>query len=392
MSRIKARFEATYARRMPDPVFEGAQRYFLMMPVEAIAEGLPKDPNPRDQRIDRGIYKQVKESLLNDDGSLPNAFHLKNKGITLFASRVAHVEDDTYDVVFEEGDGTLDGGHTYEIINAARERIEDAIDAGADMRQHVLVQVYAGYPRTLVPELAGGLNTAVQVQEMSLAELRRDFDWIKEAIDDERMLSYIAFRENQRAPYDARDVIMALDVFNIGEWPNDGEEYPVRAFQSKAKVLDAYLKAPESYRRLAPIVRDILVLYETIAKEARHLHNGAGGKGGKLAFVETKTRGKFYFPFLDATDNARLTRGALLPMLGAFRWMVDEDDDGDFVWRTSFDDVLALWERVGAELMKATQATSEDLSRQPNLIGKSRNHWATLHSTVAKRHLMATAR
>lgn len=390
MSHFTARFEASFARRMPDPVFDGAQRYFMMMPVENVLDGLPKDPNPRQQRIDRGIYKDIKQSLLNELGTR-NTFHLKNKGITLYASKVDHIDGDTYDVVFEEGDGTLDGGHTYEIIRSARDRIEELLEDDADMHQHVLVQVYVGYPRELVPELAGGLNTAVQVQEMSLAELRDDFDWIKKAIGDTGFIEHIAFKENEVAPYDARDIVVALDVFNIELWPNAGEDYPVRAFQSKAKVLEAYLKNRESYQRLTPIVKDILVLYETISKEARHLHNAAGGKGGKLAFVDTKKRGKYDFPFLGVQDDARLTRGALLPMLGAFRWMVVADDDGNFVWRTSFDDVLALWREVGAELMKATQSTSDDLSKQPNLIGKSRNHWATLHSTVAKRQLMAMA-
>lgn len=390
MSQVTARFEASFARRMPDPVFDGAQRYFMMMPVEHIVDGLPKDPNPREQRIDRGIYKDVSQSLMNELGAA-NTFHLKNKGITLYASRVEHVDGDIYDVHFEDGDGTLDGGHTYEIIRAAHDQIEAAIDADADMRQHVLVQIYVGYPRALVPELAGGLNTAVQVQDMSLAELRDDFEWIKDAIADTNFLQYIAFKENEKKPYDARDIVVALDVFNIALWPNDGEEYPVRAFQSKAKVLETYLAKRATYERLTPIVKDVLVLYETISKEARHLHNAAGGKGGKLAFVDTKKNGKYDFPFLGVQDDARLTRGALLPMLGAFRWMVMEDDAGNFVWRTSFDDVLALWRAVGAELMKATQSTSDDLSKQPNLVGKSRNHWATLHSTVAKRQLMAQA-
>jgi hypothetical protein len=36
-------------------------------------------------------------------------------------------------------------------------------------------------------------------------------------------------------------------------------------------------------------------------------------------------------------------------MLGAFRWMVKENDEGRFVWRTSFDEVLELWKDVCAE-------------------------------------------
>ena len=77
-------------------------------------------------------------------------------------------------------------------------------------------------------------------------------------------------------------------------------------------------------------------------------------------------------------------------MLGAFRWMVVEGPDGKAQWSGGFDKVLELWHEVGAELMKATQETSEERDRNPNSIGKSRNHWATLHSTVAKYQLIST--
>ena len=188
---------------------------------------------------------------------------------------------------------------------------------------------------------------------------------------------------------------MFLDLFNITQFPNTGDEYPTRAFSSKAAVLNAYLddyrkKGGATYKKLQPILKDILVLHDTISSEARDLHNKANaGKAGKLAFMETRERGKFEFPFIGKEGNHRLLRGALFPMLGAFRWMVEEDSKGDVRWTGGFDEVLSLWRRIGGELMKATQATSVELARNPNQVGKSRNHWANLHSTVAKYQLIS---
>lgn len=398
----KVTMVADFARRVPDPTVPNAERHMLFVRALDVPDGLPKDPNPRAQKIDRAIYKEVGEHLLNEDGT-PNTFHLKNKGITLIAEKVQRDDDEhSYEIVFGPGHGIVDGAHTYEILRSKRQEILDlnASDGeGPEIEQFVKFEIVTGLTEDLVPEIARGLNTAVQVQEMSLADLRDEFDWIKDTIAGEPYADQIAFRENERRIYDARDVVMLLDLFNIADpprgFPNTGGDYPLRAFSSKAAVLSAYLddrrkNGGSTYQKLQPILKDILVLHDTISFEARELHNKAGGKGGKLAFMESRERTKFPFPFIGKEGKYRLRRGALFPILGAFRWMVEVGPDGQAQWIGGFDKVLALWNQLGGELMKATQATSDELGRNPNAIGKSRNHWANLHSTVAKYQLIST--
>lgn len=394
-----ATFVADFARRIPDPTVPNAERHVMFVRVLDVPDGLPKDPNPRAQKIDRLIYREVGKHLLNEEGTA-NTFHLKNKGITLIAEKVQRRSDDehVYEVTFGSGHGIVDGGHTYEILRANRESIEDRNGSdgdGDEIDQFVKFEIVTGLTEDLVPEIAGGLNTAVQVQAMSLADLGEEFAWIKDTIKNESYVDQIAFRENEQRAYDARDVIMLLDLFNITHFPNTGDEYPTRAFSSKAAVLKAYLDdrrehGGSEYEKLQPILKDILVLHDTISSEARDLHNKANaGKAGKLVFMETRARGKFEFPFIGKEGSHRLLRGALFPMLGAFRWMVEENGAGEIHWIGGFDDVLALWREIGGEMMKATQATSLELARNPNQVGKSRNHWANLHSTVAKYQLIA---
>jgi AIPR protein len=392
-----ATFVANFARRIPDPTVPHAERHVLFVRVLDVPEDLPKEPNPRAQKIDRLIYKDVARHLLNEEGT-PNTFHLKNKGITLIADTVQRGSgnEHEYEVTFGPEHGIVDGGHTYEILRANKEAIEERNVSDSDgeaIDQFVKFEIVTGLTEELIPEIARGLNTAVQVQEMSLADLGDQFDWIKDTIKGESYADKIAFRENESRTYDARDVIMLLDLFNITTFPNDRDEYPTRAFSSKSQVLKGYLedrkKGGATYEKLQPILKDILVLHDTISMEARDLHNAANqGKAGKLAFMETAARKKFDFPFLGVQGNHRLLRGALFPMLGAFRWMVEEDRD-EVRWVGGFDNVLDLWREIGGELMKATQATSVELARNPNQVGKSRNHWANLHSTVAKYQLMA---
>lgn len=386
---------AQYARRVPDPILRNAERHILFVRALDVPDGLPKDPNPRAQKIDRLIYKEIAAHLLNEEGTA-NTFHLKNKGITLIADEVQRGDgDDVFQIRFGPDHGIVDGGHTYEILRNNRGAIDELNAGDGEIDQFVKLEIVTGLQSDLVPEIARGLNTAVQVQEMSLADLRDEFNWIKETIADEPYASEIAFRENEQRTYDARDLIVFLDLFNISEYPNQKGDYPVRAFSSKAQVLKAYLEDRKkndgkTYMMLQPILKDILLLHDTISFEARDLHNKAGGKAGKLAYMEGRKRGKFLFPFIGKEGSYRLRRGALFPMLGAFRWMVVEGPDGKAQWSGGFDKVLELWHEVGAELMKATQETSEERDRNPNAIGKSRNHWATLHSTVAKYQLIST--
>ena len=247
-----------------------------------------------------------------------------------------------------------------------------------------------GIAPDLSPEIAGGLNTAVQVQEMSLLELKDGFRWIQDELKNEPYASEIAYSENETLAYDARDVVALLDLFNVVDFPNDQTEHPLRAYTSKAQVLANYKKKQAQYEKLRPILKDILMLHDIIAFEGRDKHNTAGGKGGKLAFIESRKRGQFPFLFIGKESKYRLMGGALFPMLAAFRWMVTINPRTGFSeWRGGFSAVRALWDKTGPELMRATQATSDELGRKPFAVGRSRNHWANLHKTVATADLMS---
>ncbi len=385
---------ARFVRRIPDPVFPQWERHILLCAIGDLPDGLPMDPNPRKPRVDLSIWREIKKHLLNEEGT-PNTFHLKNKGITLIANRVNKVDDENVELVFESGQGIVDGGHSYDLILKNRDEIEDRNSTNGDVpkiSQFIKLEVLTGITPDLWPEIAGGLNTAVQVQEMSLMELADKFAWIKDELKGEPYLSQIAFQEGVTAPYDARDVVALLDLFNVSDFPNDGAEQPVRAYTSKAQVLENYSQKQSDYQKLRPILRDILILRDTIAFEARDKHTAAGGRGGKLAFVDARKRGVFEFVFTGEVSKFELMGGALFPMLAAFRWMVVINPaTGLAEWRGGFATVKSLWDKTGPELMRATQETSVELGRKPHAIGRSRNHWATLHKTVANAELMGRA-
>jgi len=387
-------FKTVISRRMPDPVFKGSQRHIFIVNVLDVPVGLPKDPNPRAQNTDRMVWREIRRHLLNREGTA-NTFHLKNKGITLLAADVKKVDgtDDEMEVSFDDtGHGIVDGGHTYDLVVKALDDIR-AVAEDDDYSQFVKFEILVGYDSPIYAEVAGGLNTAIQVQEMSLANLRGQFDWVKTALDGHPNADRIAYTENVKdAVMDVRELTALMYLFNIHAFPQGGDEHPVMAYTSKSRVLDHYQRNTDDYKTLRDILPQILILRDTIAQEARELHNTAGGRAGKLAFIESRERGEFEFPFIEKTDTYRLSKAALYPMLGAFRWMVvDDEDSGRLQWRGGFDEVLALWRREGARLMRQTQTTSDENNRKVHAIGRSPNHWQTLYSTVAMAQMMGRA-
>ena len=242
---------ARFVRRIPDPVFAHCERHVLVVAIQDLPSGLPTDPNPRKPKVDRSIWRDIRKHLLNEDGTA-NTFHLKNKGITLIADRINKIDDDNVELVFADGQGIVDGGHTYQLCEENRTEIEQLNAArngeGDLITPFLKLEILTGFPSELWPEIAGGLNTAIQVQEMSLMELENQFAWIKDELSDAPYADQIAYREGETAPYDARDIAVLLDLFNILDFPNGGSDHPVRAYTSKAKCLP-------STRRIRPATR-----------------------------------------------------------------------------------------------------------------------------------------
>ncbi|QDU27242.1 AIPR protein [Anatilimnocola aggregata] len=404
---------ARFARRLPDPTMKGSERHVLLCPIEEIPDDIPvDDANVRPQNENKRVYKEVEKHLRNESGER-NTFHLKNKGITVLAQEVKRQndEDPTQILFTHKNQGIVDGGHTYKIIRNNRERIKEhnaMIAASSSLtdqdkeamyiRQFVKLEVLTGLNASLTSEIARGLNTAVQVQEQTLANFDGKFDWIKAVLKDEPYLKEIAFRENEDQDMDVGDVLRILELFNIHDYPVEGNKHPTRAYTGKENVLNSHVRNPIPLKQLEPILKDILVLHDTISLEARNLWNkgGANRKGAALAFMETvnrendtkeKKQPPFDFPFIGKTGDCRMYRGALFPLLAAFRATVVKDVTGKCRWQKGFDQTLTLWRTLAEQLMEATIETSRELGRNPDAIGKSSNHWKNLFNEVMIRQM-----
>ena len=372
------------------------------------------NPNPRDQNLDSGVSKTIRQSLQEDNRS----FHLWNKGLLIAAEHVTYDNQTNLATIYLEDPqihGDIDGGHTLKIILQCREewekRREQAQEQGQEPpeplpEQYVMFEVITGLDSPV--ELAEARNTNVPVDTKSMEELRGTFDYLKEVIRAEPIqgdeyFSRIAFRQNQmkgrKNPIDVREIVAILNMFNLDLYPNDSvtAPSPIQSFSGKEVSLKKFLqmgledgtdeeqKARRNrvLRDMAPIIPDIFRLWDhiechfteaTVANDRRY---GAKKHANYNRDVEEKDLPKAMF----SSRPLRYTipRGILYPVVGAFRALVRTDDAGTYYWAAN---PIGMWEELKEVLAEYVMSTSQELSNNPNAIGKSKNLWSNLFLTV----------
>ncbi len=391
------------ARRIHDPNFPDAVEHLFTVDVLDLPEAFRSGRTPAEQNTNRQVYRDVGDSLRNEDGA-DNAFLGKNLGIFACANSVQKKrgKEDEFVIKFGEGasvleglDGVLNGGHTAQLIWKNQETLRERRDQGQDIQQYVRLFVREGYPRPLLAEMAGTLNTTLQVQAFSLAEHKDRFKWIHTALAGKPYKDEIAFKENVKASYYVTDILSMLALFDTVEYPNAGGSHPTGAYREKSQVLKRYLRSEDQFSRLKPILDDILQLHDIIAKEGadkynEYYRNDPQRKKGRAGSLEWVDSGDFKFPFTGTEGDRKLNRAAIYPTLAAFRWMVD-DSGSKVKWKDGFAAVREIWDAAGPEMMKMTQDTSLENARKTMAIGKSTTHYNALHSAVAKHQLMSRA-
>ena len=383
---VTFRFRAVYARRIPDPRFEGIRRYVFVLAIRDLPEGIPDEPNARTQNTRTQVAKKVKESLLDIDCER-GTFHLKNGGITILADSVKRNSEDhdLFTLTFDEHQGIVDGGHTYRII------MNSLSDPNLPEDQFVNIDVFTGVHSDWIPEISGGRNTSVQVQPMSLDNLKGKFEWLKQEFESMGHTEAVAWSENDDGEFNARDVVAWLTLFLVQHFPNQGGSHPLVAYSSKAKALDLFESNPADYEILRPILKDIVRLFDEVRFGYYELWIGQGGKPGKLSVSDKKKRGHWNFRFIEQSSQYRLSTAALYPILAAFRWFVEIDESEDrpsASWRGGFNRVLEAWDACAVDMLSAVNETSRRYGYRLTAVGKDSNLWSLLHMTISNWDLM----
>lgn len=385
------RIRAFQMRKITHPIHKTIDKYWLTVAAKDLPANISTKANARDPRgLNRHVYKEVRSSLEGETADI-GTFDLMNKGITILAEsvRVVNKDEGFYDVVVDDGfGGIVDGAHTAKII------WESNNEGTTPDGQYVELYVRTGVSRALISEIARGLNTGIQVAPQSIYNKAGHFNWMKKIVEKEPYGKMIAWNESDTGEYDVRDLIGVLEALNIFDFPNDvnASKHPISSYEKWSIPLEKFADDFEQnekelkkskYYRLRNLLKDGLVLYDLIRHDFRNMRNTEGGRAGNMKIVEeaSASRGTFDFPFARLKPSQyRLTKGATMPILAAFRsYVMVNGETGDAEWRGGFDRIKEVWKQAGPSLVAETYQLTQDGIRTPDQVGKNRKHWGTLY-------------
>jgi AIPR protein len=293
----------------------------------------------------------VPNAIRKSFNDLPDLFMFMNRGLVISANKVSF-DNKSSQVTIQFTDlnlhGLLDGGHTYNIIT------EEAL--GIEGSQFVKVEILEGFGLDDITQLVDARNTSNQVKDESLMNLQGDFEDLKKALKGATFLDKIAFSEyetdenNEPKPIDIREVIAILTAFDKENFTD--LVHPINAYRSKIACLGHFKAHRSAYKKIYPLAKEILELYDHIQDKLPSLYNASGGKFGRLTgvtFYGDEKKGSSDLFFINKESKYAVPDGFVYPILGSFRALLEEKA-GKYTWAKGISPVKMLEGPLGKKL------------------------------------------
>lgn len=348
--------------------------------------------NVRDPKLTGSIPRAIRHSIHDN----PDLFLFMNRGIVLAVDSIQFDNKSselTIMLTDPNNHGLLDGGHSYNIILEETENLTEP--------QYIKIEMLEGFDLDAITQIVDARNTSNQVKDESLMNLAGEFDKLKKALEGAPYLSQIAFKEfetdddDKPKPIDIREIVAILTAFDKDHFTETS--HPINTYRSKAVCLKHFKDNPESFKKIYPIAKEILDLYDFIQLKLPMLYNKArgqsgevsGGKFGKLTGVTYYGESRQYLYFLQKKSTYSVPLGFVYPILGAFRALLEEKK-GRYVWGKGLDPFKLLSGELG--IVVADTIGNFALEHQnPSKTGKSPSVWGSCYTKVENAYLRQTA-
>ena len=388
------RFQVAEARSFKHPQFPTIQKHTFLVPAALLPKDIPDKANLREATgMNRAVYRDVRESLRGRE-ALPGSFDLLNLGITIIAEEVRAIDKRTFEVMIDDEFGIANGGHTAKLIWECQD--DDTIAEGQHVEVKILTGIEGPEQHTLRVDIARGQNTGIAVRAQSIFELDGAFSGIKKVVEPFEWANDVAYKESDSKEFDVREMIAALELMNIVDFPNRSATHPISAYEKWSLPLkkygedfEAHRDAPDErkYAKLEPLLPDILALYDIIRRDFLRVYTEeVSSFAAKLRIVEEVgvKVGKFRFRFANLEPHdRRLTKGAAYPILGSFRNYVRLNPETQIAeWVGGFDHVKDVWRETAKDLVLETRESIKSIGNAPDTLGKNRSHWSNLYRIV----------
>ena len=242
-------------------------------------------------------------------------------------------------------------------------------------------------------DVAAARNTSVQVQDKAIAELKKQFDFIKKIIINEPFAEKIAYKDNDDKDIEIIYLISILFMFNIDRFTNDSS-VPVHACSSTQNCMKDFLDTCGKYQddinknpyyKMKDIIVDLFKLHDKIQCEIGdyyQIYHGKASKYGRVKGVQSTDNAKS--TFYESKMEYLTPKGFIFPILGSLRALV-EDYNGLYRWKENPYNVL---DKLGASLVGETIDRYKSLGNNPAAVGKDSGHWKQLYRNVLMEYLL----
>jgi hypothetical protein len=331
----------------PDPGSDRPYRLFLNVRVKDLPEGLPAHGNVRQPNIMRKLYAKVEASFKD----LTNTHFLYQcRGMVVFPEE-ATISADNRSVSIEVSDvpedkgGIVDGRHT--------ETLLIGIDGEGirNMRpdQCILVQILVNVVKDKRTSVTVALNSTIPVSSLSHLNAQGYFESMKEALHrrSSPLLHRIQFEQNGEGVKAASIAhliemlyCLRLDYFqgNLSD-AGDRMKHPSGVLTAtKQKIHEAFPRDQQEYEKFYAILPEICTLYDVIEANSHKVYK-VQRKQNPRAFQE----GNYETTWFGTEAKFVLHRNAVLPMISAFRYMLELGPTGSYQWKVPFSQVLRLF-------------------------------------------------
>lgn len=374
------KFKIKTLRTINSPSDTKITTYMVLVNFRDLPSDLSLEVNPRKPKMNTSVAKQLISAVKAND--IIN-FDINNRGIVITAKSVQYNTSTSELTVDFDDDpsryGILDGGHTYTAIIEHRDSLSEEID------KFVRLEIIVGEDLD-VTALADARNTSAQVSDIALFELDDKFDFIKKSVETQPYKDDIAFKDNENKSIPIVELLKLMFIFNIKRYPDDSSA-PTPAYSAKASVFKDFRKELETdnniYVKLAPQLPKLVELYETIQKEMPKKYNefkaenGSKGSFGRVRGITSsqENHSRFYSDFTHSEIPYEISTGFLLPIFGAFRALLKENNSGELYWLF---DPIEIWNTSGVRLVQNTFETDTN----PQMVGKMKTLWQSNYRIV----------
>lgn len=347
--------------------------------------------NVRHANTGTRVMDDVRSCLINT----PELFGNQHRGFTYAGSmRRASDKEVVFEFDFDNGKvGCIDGNTSRLTIVELVEgdfQLLDRIESGELSAPQLNITILTGLTPDEMIEVGISRNEQINVTESTAANHRGEYEIIKESLP-EAIRQRIAFKQNDpRGLYSVESVLQDIVAMDSVKWPNS-EENPIMSYVSRIRPRNHFRENHEQMERLAPLYLDILRFHEIVQRDFVD------------AYVKNRVRlvTSFYdmtgiareegtFHFINDPRSYRIPRSLSMPILGAFRQLVDLDN-GKAQWTVgSYSKLVQTWERMAPALTKRVLEYVKD-EGNANKAAKKSTLWISLYEDVQRRLRTAAA-